>query len=341
MPNTKNETNLKKTNETTHKTAVLLINLGSPTAPTTGSVRRFLREFLSDPRVVEIPKFIWFFILNGIILLVRPKKSAEAYASIWSNEFGSPLTHYTQQQAQHISQQLKTDNVTVDHAMRYGEPSIPSRIKTLTEQGHDRIVVLPLYPQFSATTTATVIDKVGSTLKILRNQPAIRYIKDYHDDPAYIEAMAQSIRAYWAEHGQGDKLLLSFHGIPVRCINNGDPYEKQCKVTSQLLAQALNLNDEQWLMTFQSRFGTETWLQPYTDKTLEQLGNNKLNRLDVYCPGFASDCLETLEEIAIAGKAIFIDNGGRYFHYIPALNDSDKSIEALTHIAKNNLQGWI
>lgn len=331
----------KKVEKTAHKVAVLLVNLGSPTEPTPGPVRRFLREFLSDTRVVEIPKFVWFFILNFIVLVIRPKKSAEAYASIWSDEFGSPLTHYTTQQAKHVGNALKTDAVTVDYAMRYGMPSIKSRIKMLNEQGHDRIVLLPLYPQYSATTTATVIDETGRALLKLRDQPAIRFVKDYHDEPAYIKAMAHSIRAYWAEHGQGDKLLMSFHGIPVRCVRKGDPYEKQCKITGHLLAEALGLHEDQWLMTFQSRFGAEKWLQPYTDKTLEALGTEDIARLDVYCPGFSSDCLETLEEIAMEGKDIYQEHGGGEFHYIPALNDSDESIQALTELAKSNLKGWL
>ena len=331
------------TNKDQAKTGVMLVNLGSPEAPEAGPVRRFLREFLSDTRVVEIPKLLWFFILNGIVLVVRPKKSAAAYKKVWLEEFGSPLIHYTQSQASEVKAQLDAHvegDIQVEAAMRYGQPSMASVVERLQQQGVEQILVLPMYPQYSATTTATVFDEMGRILAGMRNQPAVRYIKDYHDCEYYIQAMAKHIRQYWQTHGKGDKLLLSFHGIPQRCVNKGDPYADQCRQTARLLADELLLSEKEWMLSFQSRFGAEQWLQPYTSEVLEDLGEEGLGRLDVFCPGFSSDCLETLEEIAIEGREEFLDEGGKEFHYIPALNAEPVHINSLLHLLEDNLHGW-
>ena len=331
------------TNKDQAKTGVMLVNLGSPEAPEAGPVRRFLREFLSDTRVVEIPKLLWFFILNGIVLVVRPKKSAKAYKKVWLEEFGSPLIHYTKLQASAVKAQLDTHvecDVQVEAAMRYGQPSMSSVVEHFHQEGVEQILVLPMYPQYSATTTATVFDEMGRILAGMRNQPAVRYIKDYHDCEYYIQAMAKHIRQYWQANGKGDKLLLSFHGIPQRCVNKGDPYADQCRQTARLLADELLLSEDEWLLTFQSRFGAEEWLQPYTSEVLEDLGEDGLGRLDVFCPGFSSDCLETLEEIAIEGREEFLDEGGKDFHYIPALNAEPAHINSLLQLVEDNLHGW-
>lgn len=326
------------------KTGVVLVNLGSPSAPETGAVRRYLREFLSDPRVVEIPRLIWWCILNCVVLLVRPAKSAAAYRKIWLSEHGSPLVHYTRLQAEAVESLMDVhveDSVPVATAMRYGEPSMASVLESLTRSGVEQILVLPMYPQYSATTTASVVDEVARVLSGMRNQPAVRFIKSYHDYEPYIAAMAKHIRQYWQEHGRGDKLILSFHGLPQRCIAKGDPYKEQCELTARLLADALLLSDEQWQLTFQSRFGAEEWLQPYTDQTLQGLGEQGLARVDVFCPGFAADCLETLEEIAMEARHAFTEAGGGEFHYIPALNAQPAHIDALMHLVEENLAGWV
>jgi ferrochelatase len=325
------------------KTGVMLVNLGSPESAEPGAVRRFLREFLSDPRVVEIPKWLWFFILNGIVLLVRPKKSAAAYQKVWSEEYGSPLIHYTKLQASELKAQLDVHvegDVRVEAAMRYGQPSMASVMERFRNEGVDRVLLLPMYPQYSATTTATVFDEMGRLLSKQRNQPAVRTIKDYHDCEYYIDAMAKHIRQYWQANGKGDKLVLSFHGIPQRCVNKGDPYAEQCKHTGRLLADALLLSGDEWELTFQSRFGAEEWLQPYTSEVFEDLGEDGVERIDVFCPGFSSDCLETLEEIAIEGRKEFLEEGGKEFHYIPCLNAEPTHIDSLLHLLEDNLQGW-
>lgn len=325
------------------KTGVMLVNLGSPEAPEPGAVRRFLREFLSDPRVVEIPKLLWFIILNGIVLVVRPKKSAAAYKKVWSEKYGSPLVHYTKLQAGELKAQMDMHvegEVRVEAAMRYGQPSMASIMERFRNAGVERVLLLPMYPQYSATTTATVFDEMGRILAGLRNQPAVRYIKDYHDCEHYIQAMAKHIRQYWQANGKGDKLILSFHGIPQRCVNKGDPYAEQCEYTGRLLADALLLSADEWQLTFQSRFGAEEWLKPYTAEVFEELGEKGTERIDVFCPGFSSDCLETLEEIAIEGRDEFLEEGGKEFHYIPALNAESVHIDSLLHLLEANLQGW-
>ncbi len=349
--------------------AVLLLNLGTPDAPTPSAVRRYLREFLSDKRVVELPRALWWIILNGIVLPLRATKVAKKYASIWlhadtqgqldnqsltqlqSNSAskttmlsGSPLRAYSQAQADALQNYFEQQGkkVTVRCVMRYGHPGLAEALDTLLKEGVERVLLLPLYPQYSATTTASAYDAVFNYLMRLRNQPAIRTVKDYCDHPAYIEALRSQIEGYWQTHGRphfsaGEKLLLSFHGLPRRCINLGDPYYEQCLRTAQSLCQALQLNAQQAMLSFQSRFGKERWLEPYTSNVLQQLGNDKVSRVDIFCPGFPADCLETLEEIAIEGRDIFTDAGGGAYHAIPCLNHSLAWITALAQIAQENL----
>lgn len=324
------------------KTGILLINLGTPAAPTAQAVRPYLKQFLSDPRVVEIPPLIWWPILNGFILNTRPGKSAEKYAKIWTKE-GSPLAVHTEKQSKllrgYLGERVKTPHA-VAWAMRYGQPSVERGLEELRQQGCDRILVLPLYPQYAASTTASAFDAVFDAVKKMRNAPALRLVKHYHDHPAYIDALARNIGDYWMVNGRPDKLVLSFHGVPRYSLDRGDPYHCECHKTGRLLGQELGLKPEQYLVTFQSRFGRAEWLKPYTMDTVSELGKRKTGRIDVACPGFVADCLETLEEIAIENKAAFTTAGGREFHYIPALNQRPEWIQALTRIAAENLHGW-
>ncbi len=317
------------------KTGIIVNNLGTPDAPTAKAVRRYLKEFLSDQRVVEIPKLAWWPILNLIILNVRPKKSAEAYASIWSKN-GSPLMYYSQQIANGIEQRLASDDVLVKLAMRYGNPSLRSVLEEFKEQGVDRIVVLPLYPQYSATTTAATYDQISRILMSWRDVPSLDFIRDYHDDTAYIKTMADHIRGFWSDNPQ-QFLLFSFHGIPERNVKLGDPYQLQSIKTAEMLAAELGLKSDQWRLTFQSRFGYQTWLQPYTDATLKALPGEGINNVDVFCPGFPADCLETIEEIAVENKDYFIESGGQSFQYIPALNDSPNHVEMLADLLESHI----
>jgi ferrochelatase len=325
------------------RTAVLLVNLGTPEAPTPAALRPYLKQFLSDPRVVEIPRAVWWLILNGFILTTRPKASAEKYAAIWTPE-GSPLRFHTEKQADlllgYLGQQARPAPL-VTYAMRYGRPSIPEAIARLRDQHAEGILVLPLYPQYSASTTATVFDAVFAELSRMRNVPAIRTVRHYHDHPGYIAALAQNVRDYWMKSGRPDRLLMSFHGVPRFSLDKGDPYHCECQKTGRLLAEALNLRPDQYHVTFQSRFGRAEWLKPYTADTLADLGRQKVRRVDVICPGFVADCLETLEEIAMEGKATFLEKGGGEYHYISALNERDDWIKALSQIALANLQGWL
>lgn len=321
---------------------VLLVNLGTPDEPTPKAVRRYLKQFLSDGRVVEIPKVIWWCILNGIILRTRPAKSAKLYASVWE-EAGSPLLKYgkLQQQALQAEMAVRFNGpVHVELAMRYGNPSILQGLRNLRSQGARRLLVLPLYPQYSAATTATTYDEVSLEMKRWRWLPEIRFINQYHDNPRYIEALAKSVKAHWAEHGQNEKLVMSFHGLPKRNLELGDPYHCQCHKTGRLLAEALGLTAEQWLVTFQSRFGRAEWLKPYTDKTLEKMAKEGLSSVDVVCPGFSSDCLETLEEIAGENREVFEEAGGKTYTYIPALNDDPEHIQVLADLIQQHTQGW-
>ncbi|MFM2441279.1 MAG: hypothetical protein RLZZ349_1006 [Pseudomonadota bacterium] len=325
------------------KVGILLANLGTPDAPTAKALRPYLRQFLSDTRVVEIPKAIWWFILNGIILVIRPKKSAEKYAQVWTKD-GSPLLAHAQKQAillrGFLGEKIKSP-FAVELGMSYGNPSMQSAISKLRAQHCDRILVFPLYPQYAASSTASAMDAVFRVLLKTRNQPAIRSIRNYHDHPAYIAALATTVREHWQSHGKPTKLVISFHGVPKVHLTSGDPYHCQCHKTGRLLAEALDLTREEYLVAFQSRFGKQEWLKPYLANTLTALGQAKIKRIDVICPGFSSDCLETLEEIAIEGKHIFQSNGGGDYHYIPALNENEAWIHAMTSIALENLQGWV
>ncbi len=326
-------------------TAIVLVNLGTPTAPDAPSLRRYLKQFLSDPRVVEIPRLLWWPILNGIILNLRPKKSAAKYASIWMNE-GSPLRVHTERQAHLLAAALERQGlpVKVEWAMRYGAPSIADTLSRLKAQGAERILLVPLYPQYAASTTATVVDEAARWLLQTRNQPELRFVKHFHDHPGYIAALAASVRQHWQIHGQlgpRDKLLLSFHGLPKRSLDLGDPYFCECQKTGRLLAESLGLQQGQYRVCFQSRFGKAEWLQPYTAPTLEEWGHQGVERVDVICPGFVADCLETLEEIALEGRADFLAAGGKAYHYIPALNESPEWIEALGEVSVQALAGWL
>jgi len=326
---------------------VLLINLGTPAAPTSAALRPYLKEFLSDPRVVEIPKAIWWLILNGIILNTRPKKSAEKYASIWTAG-GSPLKVHTEHMAillkGHLGERLgghASQPVLVDYAMSYGQPSVASQIAAMKAKGVNRLLVVPLYPQYAASSTGSALDAVWKTLLRTRTPPAVRSINHFHDHPGYIQALRQSVEMFWAERGRPDVLVMSFHGIPKRSLDLGDPYFCECHKTGRLLAESLSLGPEQYRITFQSRFGRAEWLKPYTSATLEELGHSKTRRVDVICPGFVADCLETLEEIGMEGKADFLNAGGGEYHYIPALNDRPMWINALTDLVQSQLSGWI
>jgi len=331
------------------RVGILLVNLGTPDAPTPAAVRRYLSEFLSDRRVVEIPPLLWKLILHGIILRTRPAKSAKKYASIWTPE-GSPLLVWTTRQAQYLrgslgerlkAQGLPADLVQVEVGMRYGNPSIASALTKLKAAHCNRILLLPMYPQYAASTTATASDAVFKVLMQDRAMPALRTIASWHDDPAYIKALATRVNGFWQQHGRPDKLIMSFHGVPKFTLTKGDPYHCLCHKTARLLAQELGLNDSQWQLTFQSRFGRAEWLQPYTDATLQALPAQGVKRVHVVCPGFPADCLETLEEIAMEGKETFLHAGGQSYDYIPALNDHPALIKALTELASRHLQGWL
>lgn len=323
------------------RTAVLWCNLGSPEEPTAQAVRPYLAAFLGDPRVVEIPRAAWMPILHGVILRTRPGKSAAKYASIWMPE-GSPLKVWTKKQATMLSGWLgeRGHRVAVRDAMRYGQPSIASRLDELKAAGVTRVLVLQAYPQYSATTTASVIDEVNAWSARVRRVPEFRFVNDYHDDAGYIDALARSVARHWQRNGRPDQLVMSFHGIPARNIRLGDPYHAQCVVTARLLAERLQLTPEQYRVTFQSRFGRAKWLEPYTEPTLRELGAKGVKRVDVMCPGFPADCLETLEEIAMEGRDAFLHAGGKEFGYIPCLNDSHDWITALAGIAERHLAGW-
>ena len=320
------------------KTAILLVNLGTPEAPTAGALKPYLRQFLSDPRVVEIPKPVWWVILNAFILTTRPAQSAKKYAQIWTPE-GSPLMVHTVEQARRLAARLGPGFV-VDHAMRYGNPSIDSRLADLKASGCDRVLVIPLYPQYAASSSGTVFDAVFDSLKGMRNPPELRIIKHFHDHPGYIAALAANVEAHWQKNGRPEKLVMSFHGVPRRTLELGDPYHCECLKTGRLLGEALGLAESEYQVTFQSRFGRAKWLEPYTVEVLEKLGGAGCRRVDVICPGFVSDCLETLEEINMEVRAAFLNAGGGEYHYIPALNEGDAWIGALAAIAADNLQGW-
>jgi ferrochelatase len=323
------------------RTAILLVNLGTPDASSTGAVRRYLKQFLWDPRVVEIPRLPWWLILHGVILNLRPAKSAAKYARIWMAE-GSPLRVHTECQAKLLKGLLgqRGQQVEVAWAMRYGQPAIGATLDELKRQGADRVLIFPLYPQYAASTTASVMDEVAGWIKRTRNPPELRFVKQYPDHPGYIAALAASVRGHWAINGRAKRLVMSFHGLPRRSLDLGDPYFCFCQQTGRLLAEALGLGKDDYTITFQSRFGRAKWLQPYTQPTLEKLAREGMVRVDVVCPGFLADCLETLEEIALECKAAFLAAGGKEFRYIPCLNERADWIAALGDIAATHLAGW-
>ncbi len=323
------------------QTAVLLCNLGTPDEATPAALRRYLAEFLGDHRVVEIPRLLWLAILHGIILRTRPAKSAAKYASIWTPE-GSPLRVWTEKQSKLLQGYLgeRGHRVTVRYAMRYGNPSIPSVLSELKRDGARQILVLPLYPQYSGPTTASVCDAVYQWSQKTRSLPEFRFVNRYHDDPGYIDALAKRIRDHWQINGRGEKLVLSFHGVPERTLMLGDPYHCECRKTARLLGESLGLGKDQLVVTFQSRFGKAKWLEPYTEPTLISLAQQGIKRVDVACPGFTSDCLETLEEIGMEARDAFLRSGGKEFHYVPCLNDQHEWIAALSNLAIRHLQGW-
>ena len=324
-----------------NRMGVLLVNLGTPEAPTAKALRPWLRQFLSDPRVVELPRLLWQPILNGIILTTRPASSAKKYASIWTPE-GSPLRVHTERLAALLDNSLNQEhsNIIVAWAMRYGTPSIIDTLSDLRARGACRILVVPLYPQFAGSTTASALDEVARAMHVWRNLPELRFIRSFHDDPGYIAALAASVREHWASHGQGDCLVASFHGQPAHTDELGDPYRAECLTTAHLLREALALPPEALRVTFQSRFGRSKWLEPYTQPTLESLAASGLKRVDVICPGFAADCLETLEEIAVMCRDAFLARGGEAFHTIPCLNTRPEWVAALDGLIRRYLGGW-
>jgi len=325
----------------TPRTAVLYCNLGTPDAPTPVAVRRYLAEFLSDQRVVEIPRLLWLLILHGIILRFRPAKSAAKYASIWTPE-GSPLKLWTEKQAALLQTALQAqgNHVLVRWAMRYGSGSIASQLDALKTEGVTRVLVLPAYPQYSATTTASVFDAVYQWAARTRSIVELRFVNHYHDHAQYIAALQARVQAHWAEHGRPEVLVMSFHGVPARTLALGDPYHCECFKTARLLAEALGLDKTQYKVTFQSRLGRAKWLEPYTEPTLIAMAQSGTKRVDVVCPGFTSDCLETLEEINMEARHAFLGAGGSDFHYIECLNDSAPGIQALAAVARQHMGGW-
>lgn len=324
------------------KLGILLVNLGSPDAPTPSAVRRYLAQFLADPRVVEANRLIWWFALHGIILRIRPARAAKSYKKVWTDD-GSPLVHISKLQTRAIQKKLEDrfrGHVITDLAMTYGNPSIKSGLEGLRKAGARRLLILPLYPQYSGTTTAAVFDQVTTILQGWRWLPDLRMINSYHDHTHYIEALANSIRKRWESNPRGELLLFSFHGIPQRYVDNGDPYFCHCQKTARLVAEKLELDDNTWRVVFQSRFGREPWLEPYCSETLKQLPSQGVKNVDIICPGFAADCLETLEEIKIENRDYFMEAGGETFNYIPCLNDDPDHIDALCEILTAHMFGW-
>lgn len=326
----------------TDKIGILLTNLGTPDAPTPKALRRYLKQFLSDPRVVEVPRLLWWLILHGVILRIRPRRSAKAYATVFTEQ-GSPLLFNTQAQTDAITallQQQGLQNVVVDFAMRYGNPSFDTVLENMFAKGVRQLLVLPLYPQYSGSTSASTFDELAKNFMRRRWLPDLRFISHYPDHPAFIHAAAEKIRQHWQQHGQADKLILSYHGVPKRYLLNGDPYHCECYKTSRLIAEQLGLSKDQYLTTFQSRFGREEWLKPYTDEILKALPAQGVKSVQVFCPGFAADCLETIEEIGEENKEYFLHAGGERYEYITALNAEPLHIAALCQLIQQNLQGW-
>ena len=324
-------------------TGVLLINLGTPQEPTKSSVRRFLKQFLSDGRVIEIPKLVWLPILYAFILPRRPEASARNYKKVWMDE-GSPLMHYSVRQQKLLQKEMEfrfNGPVHIELAMRYGAPDIETGIDKLQEKGVRRVLILPLYPQYSATTTATSFDEIFKVFSARRWIPELRFVAQYHDHPSYINALADSVKEFWKTNQRSEVLLMSFHGLPKRNLDLGDPYFCHCHKTGRLLAEKLGLKDNEWKLTFQSRFGKAEWLKPYTDKTLSEMPAEGVKSVDVVCPGFPSDCIETLEEINMENRGYFMEAGGQEYQYIPALNDNPEHVKALADIIQQHTQGWV
>lgn len=321
---------------------VLIVNLGTPDAPTVRAIRKFLAEFLWDPRVVEMPRILWWLILHTAVLPMRPRKKVESYVKIWTEE-GSPLLVIGKKQESALQATLQEScagRVKVVLAMRYGQPSIASALQVLQENNARRILVFPMYPQYSASTAASTFDELAKQFERLRWIPEVRMINCYGAEPEYIHACAERISSYWENHPRSQKLLFSFHGLPKRSLLQGDPYHCECHQTARLIAEQLGLGDSDWMLTFQSRFGMTEWLQPYTDKALKKLPSEGIKSVDVFCPGFSADCIETLEEIDMQNHEIFLSSGGKSFNYIPALNDTHTHIQALVQIISRHIQGW-
>lgn len=326
-----------------NKVGVLLINLGTPEGTDVRNVRKYLREFLSDRRVIEWPRLLWYPILYGIVLNVRPKKSGALYKRIWNNEKNeSPLRTYTRAQAEKLAPVLQVNGVEVDWAMRYGQPSVENVLNRMVDAGCDRVLVFPLYPQYSATTTATVLDAVFDCLKKRRTVPAIRSVPPYCDDPVYIDALAKSVEKHLAQLSfVPEKIIASYHGVPQSYVQRGDPYPVECQRTTDALRNRLGMDKDKLLMTFQSRFGPEEWLQPYTDHTVEALAKEGIKSVAVFNPGFVSDCLETVDEMGHEAAKTFLDNGGQNFAHIPCLNDSEDGMRVIEKLVRKELEGWI
>ncbi len=324
------------------RTGVLLVNLGTPAAPTRQALRPYLKQFLSDPRVVEAPRLLWWLILNLVILNTRPARSAANYRKVWTEQ-GSPLLVHTRAIAEALQQRLSDrfgEDMVVDFAMRYGDPSVDGRLQALADLDVRRLLVLPLYPQYAGPTTASTFDALGQSLAGRRWLPELRFISHYHDHPGYIAALVGSIRRHWDRHGRADRLLFSYHGAPRSYLDQGDPYYCECHKTTRLVVEALALAEDDYRMVFQSRFGRGEWLQPYTDETLRALPAEGVRSVQVICPGFAADCLETLEEIGEENREYFLQAGGERYEYIPCLNEQPDHIDALATLVENNLAGW-
>lgn len=324
------------------KVGLLITNLGTPQAPTAKALRPYLKQFLSDPRVVEVPRLLWWLILNGVILRIRPRRSAKAYATVWSEQ-GSPLMVHTQAQCEGLREALTAqwgEQLVVDFAMRYGQPAIDDAIERMLAQGVRKLLVLPLYPQYCASTTGSTFDAIAADFTRRRWLPELRFINHYADFPPYIAAVGDKIRQHWSAHGKADKLIFSYHGIPKRYLLAGDPYHCQCHKTTRLIAEYLNLQDGEYLTTFQSRFGREEWLKPYTDHTLKALPAQGVKSVQMVCPGFSADCLETIEEIGEENREYFMQAGGERYEYITALNSDPAHIQCLSELVSQHLQGW-
>lgn len=329
---------------TEERLGVLVVNLGTPEAPETGAVRRYLAQFLSDPRIIELPRWLWNIILHGIILRIRPSRSAKAYREVWSEDTGSPLLSISKQQTAALNAELQQrfgdQTIVVELGMRYGNPSIDSAIEKLAAANVRRLIVLPMYPQYSGTTTASVFDGVTSRMQKTRWIPELRFINQFCDQPDFIKALANSVRESWDEHGRGDLLVTSYHGIPKRYLTSGDPYHCLCHKTTRLLAEELGLNQDQYRVVFQSRVGREEWLRPYCDETMKNLGSEGFKSIDVMSPAFSADCLETIEEICGENREYFEENGGERFQYIGCLNDRPEHISVLADLIERHAQGW-